>query len=60
MWLDYSQNIKLLWQKIPINPEVQKQPANAPLACVTQVALLRQGFGRQPFNGVVAVVVVTA
>lgn len=49
---------EILWQKVPINPDEQKQPAKAPLACVTQVPLLRQGFGRQPFNGVVVVVVI--
>jgi hypothetical protein len=39
--------------------DVQKQPANPPLACVTQVPLFWHGFGKQPFNGVVVVVVVT-
>ena len=39
--------------------DVQKQPANAPLACVTQVPLFWHGFGKQPFNGVVVVVVIT-
>ncbi len=37
---------------------MQKQPANAPLAWVTQVPLFWHGFGKQPFNGVVVVVVV--
>ena len=50
---------EILWQKVPIKAVVQKQPANAPLACVTQVPLFWQGFGKQPFCGAVVVVVVT-